>query len=119
MKRRWLIGAGVVLALLIAGLYLDPTCVGLGILKREAFYRGRPTAYWSKSLRESDPEARAETVKSLKEGGADAVPVLVELLDGPKSDDWTAAEVRWRAADLLGQMGPQAKAATPALLRAA
>src|SRR5437660_10940472 len=114
MKRRWLIGAGMVLALLIAGLYLDPTCVGLGILKRESFYRGRPTTYWSRTLRDSDPVVHGEMVQALKEGGAEAVPVLVELLDVPERDDWTATRTRWMAADLLGQIGPDAKSAVPA-----
>src|SRR5262249_18771541 len=92
---------------------LDPTQVLLGWLKREAFFRGRPVAYWSKALRNPDPNLQLEARKTLREGGTQAVPVLAELLQEGAGDGWSAAEVRWECAEGLGQSGPEPRPAVP------
>jgi HEAT repeat protein len=104
MKRRLIIGLGVVLALLAVGVWIEPTGVVLGWMNGEAFYRNRPTRYWGKALTSTDPATQAQTHQALKEGGRSAVPVLAEVLQ--KDDN---AESRWRAADLLGRLGPEAR----------
>src|SRR5262249_32184352 len=94
---------------------LDPTCTLPGLLKGDRFYRNRSTTYWRKALLDSDPVVHVATVSALKEGGATAVPVLVELLPPGQN---SKAEVRWLAADILWEFGPDAAAALPALLAA-
>jgi HEAT repeat protein len=110
MKRRLFMGLGVVLALLAVGVWIEPTGVVLGWMNGEAFYRNRPTRYWSKALISSDPATQAQTHQALKEGGRSAVPVLAEVLQ--KDDN---AEARWKAADLLGRPGPDARQEPAAL----
>src|SRR5438270_5826275 len=118
MNKRWLIGLGIVIPLLAAAVYLDPTCTLQGILKRDSFYRARPTTYWRKALSDPMPTTQVETLKQLKEGGSAALPVLVELLREEKNSDWEAAKVRWLAAEILGQLGADAQAAVPTLAEA-
>lgn len=104
MTRRLLLGLGVALALLAIGVWLEPTGVVLGWMNGEAFYRQRPTRYWRTALTSSDPQTQAQTHQALKEGGTSAVPVLAEVIrmDG-------SAEAHWKAADLLGQGGPEVR----------
>ncbi|HTU88492.1 MAG TPA: HEAT repeat domain-containing protein [Gemmataceae bacterium] len=104
MKSCLILGLGVVLALLALGVWLEPTGVVLGWLNGEAFYQNRPTRYWGKALTSADPATQARTHQALKEGGRSAVPMLVEVLQ--KDDN---AEARWKAADLLGRLGPDAR----------
>lgn len=110
MKGRLIVSLGVVLALLAAGVWLEPTGVVLGWMNGEAFYQNRPRRYWSKALISSDPVTQAQTHSALTEGGRAAVPVLVEVLQ--KDDN---AEARWKAADLLGRLGTQAREEPAAL----
>jgi HEAT repeat protein len=114
MKKIGLAGIVVVLAAGLA-VFLDPTQVGLGYLKGEKFYRNRPTSYWSKALQDPAPGASTNTRKELVDGGAAAVPVLIELL---QQKDGKAAEVRRSAADALNEIGPEARAAAPVLIEA-
>src|SRR5690242_18361398 len=117
--RKWLLGALVLLLLAIAaGVVLEPTGVVLGRLRGETFYRGRPVSTWRRALLDQDPRVHVETVAVLKDGQSEGVPVLTELLRWGKDGDWSAAEVRWTAAELLGQIGPPAKGAIPALAAA-
>jgi HEAT repeat protein len=109
MKKQLAIGLGVTL-MLLALAWLEPTGVVLGWMNGEAFYRNRPTRYWRKALTDSDPKTQMETHQALKDGGRSALPVLVEVL---RKDD--RAEARWRAADLLGQIGPEARESSPAM----
>jgi HEAT repeat protein len=120
MSKKSLLIVGLV-AVAVAGalaVYLEPTRIVLGTLRRESFYRGRPTSYWRKALQSSDPVVHEQTLAALKEGGADSVPVLTELLAGGESGDWEGAEVRWTAAELLGEIGAPARAGVPALVTA-
>jgi HEAT repeat protein len=110
MKRRFLMSLGVVLALLAVGVWIEPTGVVLGWMNGEPFYQNRPTRYWSKALTSSDPATQTQTHQALKDGGRSAVPVLVEVLQ--KDDN---AEARWKAADLLGRLGPDGRQMPAAL----
>jgi HEAT repeat protein len=110
MKRRFLMSLGVVLALLAFGVWIEPTGVVLGWVNGEQFYQNRPTRYWSKALASSDPATQEQTHQALKDGGRAAVPVLVEVLQ--KEDN---ADARWKAADLLGRLGPAGRQIPAAL----
>jgi HEAT repeat protein len=110
MKKRLIMGVGVTLMLLALAVWLEPTGVVLGWMNGEAFYRNRPTRYWRMALTDSDPKTQKETHEALKEGGPSALPVLAEVL---QKDD--RAEARWRAADLLGQIGPEARESSSAM----
>ncbi|MFO0927617.1 MAG: hypothetical protein U0736_11350 [Gemmataceae bacterium] len=119
MKRNLiLLTVGVVVVLLAAAVYFDPTCVVRGWVSGEPFYQGRPASYWRRALATDDPALQAETYRRLTADGRSAIPVLVALLADPKTSGWDAAEVRWKAADLLGQIGPEAGAAKAALIAA-
>jgi HEAT repeat protein len=105
----------VALGLLVAGLVLfyqlDPDARLKGWVRGDPWYRGRPATAWRADLARGDENARALAAQELR--SPDALPVLEALLrgDGP-------AEPRWRAADVLGQLGPPARAAAPALVAA-
>jgi HEAT repeat protein len=119
MKLKWLVLA-VGLAAVVLGMVVlwEPTGILLGHLRGESFFQGRPTNYWRQALQNSDPASRTAAVETLKQGGASAVAVLVELLKDDRSNDWSAAEVRWTAAEILGELGTDAAKATPDLLAA-
>ncbi len=112
MKKRLLVGLTVLLLLGGVAVCLEPTGVVLGWLHGEAFYHQRPARYWGKALTDADPKTQVEAHQQLKEGGRTAVPVLAQLLQGGD------AEARWRAADLLGQLGAEGHEAVPALVQA-
>src|SRR5438445_759028 len=106
MKMRWLVWLvwlGVIAVLLLTALFLEPTRVVWGYLKGESFYRGRPTSYWRSALLDEAPAAHVAARSALKDGRAEAIPVLIQLL--ASRGDRTYAEVRWTAAALLGALG--------------
>ena len=72
MKKRLLIGIGLVIVLGIAAVCLEPTKTLLGHLRGEQFFQGRPTTYWQKSLTSDDPAAQERARKALRDGGAQA-----------------------------------------------
>jgi HEAT repeat protein len=115
---RWLIVVGVVLLLAGAAVLFEPSGVLYGTLTGESFFQGRPASAWGRRLRDTTPGVREEAQRALQEGGAAAVPVLVALLAGRAGSDWTTAEQRWSAAEVLGKIGAPADAATPDLVRA-
>src|SRR5215471_4901474 len=100
MKKWLFLGLALVVLAVAAGVVFEPTGVVLGRLRGETFYRGRPVSSWRRALKDPDPKAHVAAVDALKGGGAEAVPVLVELLQGGKDSDWSGAEVRWMAAEL-------------------
>ncbi len=116
MRKTWIIVLSI-LCLLALVCWLEPTGVIRGWVGGEAFFDGRPTDYWSRAVRSSDPVVQSHARERLSQGGSDAVPVLLELL-GNQDADWQAAEVRWQAAEILGQIGPDAQASSTALLAA-
>jgi HEAT repeat protein len=111
MKKGLIVAVSVVLALLVLGAWLEPTGVVLGWMSGETFYRERPTRYWRRALTSSDPAVQARTHQELKEGGRSAVPVLADVLRTSENP-----EARWKAADLLGRLGPAAHELPAALL---
>jgi len=107
---KWLLLSVLLIAALgAAAWFLDPTYSVRGWLAGESFFHGRPASYWRHALLDPAPAARTNTIKTLADGGLAAVPVLLELL---RSD---SSEVRWTAADALGQIGPDAAGAAEAL----
>jgi HEAT repeat protein len=109
-KNCLLIGMVVLVVVPMWVVLLDPTCVLLGWITDQSFYKGRPTMYWSRRLKNARAEALAKAtapvrlvrLRSIKDEGpnfellhtrdAAALPVLLELLRD--YDPW----VRWRAA---------------------
>ncbi|MFO0841897.1 MAG: HEAT repeat domain-containing protein [Gemmataceae bacterium] len=114
----WSLALVAVLAAAVTAVWLDPTQAIRGYLQGDAFFAGRPVRYWRQALKSQDPAVQQEASRSLEQGGGAAMPVLVALLADSSADSWESAESRWRAADLLGKLGPEAADATPALLRA-
>ncbi len=114
MKKWGLTAAGLMILAAAAYVLFEPSGAVLGRLRGESFFDGRPTGYWARSLC-GDPATAVDAMERLREGQADSVPVLIELLEdtGPNS-----AELRWTAAELLGEIGVAAKPASGALLTA-
>jgi HEAT repeat protein len=112
MKRVAIVGA-VLLAIAAAVIVFEPTGTVLGMARGEKFYRDRPVSWWRKELLDPAPGAQTNAAKALSDGGAAAVPVLVELLGTP--DEGRGADVRLMAAQALGHVGPDAGDAVPAL----
>src|SRR5437763_2028740 len=111
--RTALIALVVVLILAAVAFYfLDADARLKGGIAGEPKYDGRSASAWVRDLSGGDENARARAAEKLKAGGPAAVPVLEAAL---KSG---APEARWRAADVIGQIGPPAKAAGPALIAA-
>ncbi len=114
MKR--LVAGAILLLVVVLAVSFEPTGVVLGALRGEKFYHNRPTSYWRKELLDPAPGAQTNTVLALSDGGAEAVPVLIDLLragDGPG-----ATETRLLAALALGHVGAAAEPAVPALTEA-
>jgi hypothetical protein len=148
MTRRRILFVGTLLGLAAAAAVLSPGVRWRlwGLWRGEAFYQGRPTSYWRGQIlhypnnmagygrRRHGAEpghyyATASPVDELKrvcgvscdirqvpfpfaERSPAALPVLIELL---RDRD---PVLRRYAADCLGDLGPKARAAVPALLRA-
>jgi hypothetical protein len=136
--RRWLWRGGVVLlvTLTVAVVPLACTPALWGWLQGQAFYRGRPTAYWRdrvlawlhptdlSTLTTPRPKMPPSAgwldllfaspgvpgADPIPEGDAGAIPVLVELLRDPD------AFVRLYAIGKLKALGSRAREAVPALL---
>lgn len=132
MKKYRPIGLGFV-ALLLAvalGVWLSPWGWKIsGWMKEEPFYQGMPTSYWRQRLQaerfvgekkrfpnlgfflrmQINPDYMEEAHGLLLEGGPEAVPVLIELLRDNDSYFFFVCQV-------LGKIGPEAKAAVPDLL---
>src|SRR5262245_40801904 len=86
-RRRIIVGIACLVALAIILTILHPLgyYTVVGYLKREAFYKGRPTSYWIQALRkEEDVYSESGPFgvqgKTLRDGGAEVVPVLIEML---------------------------------------
>lgn len=110
-SRSALIVIAVLTAAVLAVLF-EPTGILRGRLLGETFFVNRPTSYWERQLL-AGPAERANARALFKEAGPGAVPVLVEMLQTSSSN-----EVRWTAAEILGELGPDANPASAALLRA-
>lgn len=116
-SRRWVYALAISLvAGGIAVACFEPTQVIVGTLSGDAFFRGRPTRYWTGKLN-AGPAQRADAESQLQEGGTESVPVLTEILRG--SSTTQTAESRFVAAQILILLGPDAAAAGPALIQGA
>jgi hypothetical protein len=114
--KKYVVG-GLVVAALVAAVFLDPSHSVTGRLRGESFFSGYPTSYWGEQL-ESGPGAQSEARKALEAGGKPAVPVLIELLGTGTSPGWKKPTVRWVAAEVLGTIGPDARDASASLISA-
>jgi HEAT repeat protein len=113
--KKWALILVVIFAgLLVVGLFIEPTGVALGYLRGESFYDGRPSGYWARQLA-GDPAASSAAIEKLERGKGAVVGVLAELLQGQSR---FPSEVRYTAAEILGRIGPDADAASQALLDA-
>ena len=114
-----------------------------GLVLGDPFFQGRPARSWIGELRSLDRQREKNAFKALEEGGLEAVPVLIQAMD---DSDWVAVKagqmirthgeaavpfmvqalqksrdwiVRANVCRLLLELGPDAKAAMPALIEAA
>lgn len=108
---------GLVLSVLLAAVFFDPSHSVLGRLRGEAFFKGYPASYWGEQL-DSGPGEQSKARMAFESGGEQAVPVLIELLGTDTTPGWASPTVRWTAAEVLGTIGPDAKAAGPSLISA-
>ncbi len=82
-----------------------------GFLAGQARYGGHPSCYWKYQIDPlAEPFGHLTARRTLSAGGAEAVPVLLEIMRD------TDSAVRWDAVDILGKIGPDAKAAVPDLV---
>jgi len=85
----------------------------MGLLRHEAFFDGKPTNYWVRALKQERFLGHAppggDIGKTLREGGAAAVPVLREIVTDPDEN------ARAEALRALSFLGPEAREATPEL----
>lgn len=114
MKRRAPLILGAIVVLSAVAIMFEPTGVVRGRLMGEAFFEGRPTGYWRSQL-SGGPAEQAAALESLKK--PQAVPVLRELLANTSSS--AHQDIRWRSAELLKELGPEANSAAVELLTAA
>src|SRR5438132_6546729 len=116
-RKAWLIGILLIIVALAAAWRFPATIyVPLGVLRHEAFYDGKPTSYWVRAFKREpflgQTVSSGDIGKALREGRAAAVPVLCEIVKNPDAD------LRSDALFALAAMGPEAKAAEPALAEA-
>lgn len=115
MWKPLLVGILVVLACSLTLILVFPALlyVPLGKLRHEAFFDGKPTSHWVRAFRHEGYLGHAapdgDVGKTLREGGAAAVPVLCEL--AADRDDHVRAE----ALRVLSLIGPEAGGATTVL----
>jgi HEAT repeat protein len=113
MRKRWPIGIVIVIVGLLGLAWLFPTLVYIpvGIVKGQATFEGKPTGYWEAAFNQEGFLGRSpppgDAGKTLREGGAAAVPVLIEMARGPDEN------LRANALSTLNLMGPEAKDAMP------
>jgi HEAT repeat protein len=113
-KRRILVITVLIVGLLVV-VWKFPSIVyvGVGMAKGEATFDGKPTDYWVRALKQEgflgEAPPPGDAGKTLREGGAKAVPVLCEIVRGPDE------RLRTDALGALCLMGPEAKDAVPLL----
>jgi HEAT repeat protein len=115
VRKRWLVWTLIGIAVCVALLLVFPAAVyvPLGLLRHEAFFDGKPTNYWVRAFKQEGFLGHAppggDVGKTLREGGAAAVPVLSEMAARPDEN------LRSEALRVLSLIGPEAKDAAPLL----
>jgi len=116
MRKRWTLAIIIAIAgLMVALAWFFPTTVyvPVGLVKGEATFDGKPTDYWKDALNREgflgQKPPPGDAGKTLRQGGAAAVPVLCEIARGPDEN------LRTEALNALALMGPEAKDAVPLL----
>jgi hypothetical protein len=131
--------------LLLGGVFLAVFLLVVAALEGYfgAWHGGKRARAWTRELFSDQPASREAAEKALTEMGSAAIPELIRLLETRDSalrrqlTQWTtrgprpvrrlirvrlgnsdSAIVREKGAQLLGKLGPRAKAAVPELLRA-
>src|SRR5438128_7060954 len=97
MRKRWpfaIILLTIALPVL-AWLFPSVVYVPVGMVKGEATFQGKPTDYWARALNQEgflghDPPP-GDAGKTLRQGGAAAVPVLCEIAQAPDDNLRTQA----------------------------
>ena len=98
-----------ILALLAAGAWFEPTHVVRGWIRGEQFFQGRPVSWWHQQLLSTEQDNENSARLRLTQGGAESVPVLVQLLKSPD------AKVRMKTVEMVSTMGESAVGAAPAV----
>jgi hypothetical protein len=115
MRKQHRIQLGIVLTVCLGAMLVSPLRYSLiGLVKNERFYLLRPTSYWLKLLKDEDVRYRQWAARSLGQLGPEPGVVLA-LAEKLKDKHWS---VHCSVAKSLGQIGPPAKEAVPALVEA-
>ena len=95
--------------------------VGPGLIESEPMHDGKPLSYWITSCFDStEVKTRQQGEAAILKIGGAAVPALLEVLrDRGNPPVRTTDSRRALAANILGKLGPSAKAALSALQEAA
>src|SRR5882724_4062170 len=112
MRKRLAIPILVLLMLLAAGAWFEPTYTVRGWIRGELFFQHRSATWWRQRLISQDPTDQVDTPLRLRASGADAVPMLIELLRAPE------ARVRLKAVETLIMLGESAAPAARPLAAA-
>jgi hypothetical protein len=115
MKKRlfWAAAGLSASALLSFAVFPHWPSYALDYFQNKPFFKGKPPSHWSRVIGSSNIEFAPEAASELRAGGAQAVPVLIELLH----DD--ELSVKAKAAQILGSLGRSSANAIPALKKAA
>lgn len=106
---------GLLVLIVLVGLIPRSCNTILGLIRGEAFYHGQPTSVWADRL--GGPPYLSPpnhpSVVELAADDADAVPVLIELLNRDNVSD----NIHYRTLEAIKLIGPNAKSTLPALAR--
>jgi hypothetical protein len=107
--QRAVILGGILAVVVAAAMCLPPSRLFIvGTVSGDRFFGGWPTRYWAARLQYGD----SKVVDRLAQGGKDAVPVLVELLDSSNDN------MRRAAAEAISRIATDTEEAGPSLAKA-
>jgi HEAT repeat protein len=111
----WILFLAIAGSAILVLLFPSIALIGLGRVRGEAFFEGRPTDYWARALNGEAFLGQAAPAgdfgQTLRAGGAAAVPVVCELIERPEP------KLRLQGLSVLALMGAEAASATPALAK--
>lgn len=118
MRRSRLLPVAAAVAILLAAglaaaLWLDPSRRLEAAVRGTPTFEGRSAAAWGDDLKTADDVERSLAFEKLRAGKAGAVPALAWVVKSAGRP-----ESRWHAADLLGQIGADARPAAGVLVAA-